>query len=204
MPALQCRAVRTGEDRIATVPNGLSVLRLLCIPVFLWLLFGRDDPVAAAVLLAVLGATDWVDGFVARRFGQVSTLGKVLDPTADRILLGVAVIAALVDGAIPAVVGWPVLVREVVVGGGVLALAALGARRIDVSWPGKAGTFALMVAFPLFLIAHDPDFGLRDPARALAWAAAVVGLAFSWYAAARYVPAAAEALRAGRDGRPRG
>src|SRR4051794_6628291 len=74
------RSVRTGEDRIVTIPNVISVVRLCCIPVFLWLLFGRDDQLAAAGLLAVLGATDWVDGYVARHYDQVSTLGKVLDP----------------------------------------------------------------------------------------------------------------------------
>ena len=71
-------------------------------PLFLWLLFGRDNRLAAAWLLAVLGATDWVDGYIARRFNQVSTLGKVLDPTADRLLLAVGVISILVYGSVPA------------------------------------------------------------------------------------------------------
>ena len=75
-------------DRILTAPNVITLVRLLCIPIFLWLLFGVHRQTAAAVLLAVLGATDWVDGYVARRYGQVSTFGKVLDPTADRLLVG--------------------------------------------------------------------------------------------------------------------
>lgn len=189
---------RTGEDRILTVPNLLSLGRLACIPLFLWLLFGRDNRVAAAVLLAVLGATDWVDGFVARRFNQVSSLGKILDPTADRLLLGVGVIAILIDGAVPAVLGWPVLAREVLVGSGVVALAAMGARRIDVTWAGKCGTFALMVAFPFFLVGHQPDLAWADLARATGWVAAIIGLGFSYWAAAMYVPVGIEALRAGR------
>ena len=86
-------AADEGLDRILTVPNVITMVRLLCIPVFLWLLFGLHEQTAAAILLAVLGATDWVDGFVARRYGQVSTLGKVLDPTADRLLVGTAVIS---------------------------------------------------------------------------------------------------------------
>src|SRR5580692_1437863 len=73
-------------DRIATVPNLITAVRLACVPLFLWLLFGAHRQTDAAILLAVLGATDWIDGFVARRFAQVSTLGKVLDPVADRIL----------------------------------------------------------------------------------------------------------------------
>ena len=75
-----------GEDRVLTIPNVLSVARLLCVSVFLWLLFDRHERTAAALLLGGLGATDFVDGYVARHFNQVSTVGKVLDPTADRIL----------------------------------------------------------------------------------------------------------------------
>ena len=93
-----------GLDRILTAPNVITLVRLLCIPLFLWLLFGAHRQTAAAVLLGVLGATDWVDGYVARRFGQVSTLGKVLDPTADRLLVGTAVISIMVYGAVPALV----------------------------------------------------------------------------------------------------
>ena len=76
-----------GEDRILTVPNLVTLLRLAGIGAFVWLLFGEDRQTYAAVLLAVLGATDWVDGFVARRFHQVSNIGKVLDPVADRMLV---------------------------------------------------------------------------------------------------------------------
>ena len=88
-----------GLDRIWTIPNLLSVIRLLCIPLFLWLLFHDDNRAGAAGLLAGLGATDWVDGYIARHFDQTSTLGKILDPTADRLLLLVGVFAILIDGA---------------------------------------------------------------------------------------------------------
>src|SRR5580704_13411471 len=111
--------------------------RLLCIPLFLWLLFGAGRQTAAAILLGVLGATDWVDGFLARRFHQVSTVGKVLDPAADRVLVGTGVIAIMIHGAVPIWFGVATLVREVVVAGTVLVLAALGAKRIDVLWIGK-------------------------------------------------------------------
>ena len=117
---------------------------------FVWLL-ADDELLAAAALLAVLGATDWVDGWIARRFDQGSDLGKVFDPVADRILLLVAGVALIVQGSVPLVVGILVLAREVVVSVAVLALAAAGARRIDVQWVGKAGTLALMFAFPLYL-----------------------------------------------------
>jgi cardiolipin synthase len=203
-PSAEASARSPGDDRIVTIPNLLSVIRLCLIPVFVWLLFGRHSRSGAALLLGILGATDWVDGYVARRFDQVSNVGKVLDPTADRLLLGVAVISIMIDGSVPALVAWPVIVREVVVAGGVLALAAMGARRIDVTWAGKAGTFALMVAFPLFLLGNDNDFGGHTVARVLAWVTAAVGLCFSYYAAASYVPVARQALTEGRADRRRG
>lgn len=188
-----------GEDRVLTVPNLLSVARLACVPLFLWLLFGRDDRYAAAFLLGGLGATDWVDGWVARRFGQVSTVGKVLDPVADRILLLVGIGAMLVDGAVPTWVAIAALSREVLVAVAALVLAAMGAVRIDVQWVGKAGTFALMVAFPLFLVAHS-DASWADVAEPLAWLFAFPGLLLGWYAALTYVPLARNALREGRVG----
>ena len=183
-------------DRVVTVPNALSVGRLACVPVFLWLLFGRENRLGAALLLGGLGATDWVDGYVARHFDQVSNLGKILDPVADKVLLVVGMVAVLVDGSVPAAVFWPAVVREVVVAALTVLLGALGARRIDVSWAGKAGTFLMMVAFPLFLWGHG-----HGPATAVAWPVAVAGLLMAWYAAFTYVGPALEALREGRRAR---
>ena len=80
-----------------TVPNLISLIRLLCVPVFVYLLLGADRPLAAGVLLAVLGATDWVDGWIARRYDQGSSIGKVLDPVADRILLIAAAMVLLIE-----------------------------------------------------------------------------------------------------------
>ncbi len=189
---------RRGEDRVLTVPNALSVIRLGFIPLFLWLLFGRENRYAAAGLLAVLCASDFVDGYVARHFNQVSNLGKVLDPVADRILLGVGGVAIIVDGSIPAWVGILGLTRELVVGVAGIVLALLGARRIDVLLVGKAGNFLLMLAFPLFL-ASNPDGGAswHAVARPLAWLCALPGLVLSYYAAYRYVPLAKDALAKG-------
>ncbi len=97
-----------------------------------------------------------------------------------------------------------VLLRELLVGGTTLVLAALGARRIDVTWWGKAGTFFLMFAFPFFLVSHA-DVGWADIAGVLAWLTGIPGLAFSLYAAALYVPLARAALAEGRGaGRPAG
>ena len=185
-------------DRILTIPNVVSVVRLCCIPLFLWLLFGVEDRSSAAYLLAVLGATDWVDGYVARHFHQVSTLGKVLDPTADRLLLAVGVIAIAIDGSVPIWIAVLTIARETLVGGATLVLAALGARRIDVTWFGKAGTFGLLCAYPLFLGSHAEDLGWEDLAGVLAWVCVIPGLIFSYIAAAGYVPLARRALAEGR------
>lgn len=186
-------------DRILTIPNVISVVRLLCIPWFLYLLFGADDRHSAAWLLAVLGGTDWIDGYIARRWKQVSTVGKVLDPTADRLLLAVGVVAILVDGSAPVIVGVLTIVREITVAIAVLVLAALGARRIDVTWVGKAGAFGQMVAYPLFLVSHA-DVNWSDIAGVLAWVAIVPALVFAYWSAAVYIPLARKALRDGRVG----
>jgi cardiolipin synthase (CMP-forming) len=196
------------ENRIFTIPNLISLARLLCVPVFLWLLWVPERPIAAGVLLAVLGATDWVDGYIARHVpGQASELGKVLDPTADRALLIAGAIALLVEDMPVAVdiVVWIILVREVLIAVATVTLGLLGARRIDVVWAGKAGTLALMFALPMFLAA-DNTHGLAKGFWYLcAWGFALGGMGLGYYAALKYVPAAKAALaegRAERDGEP--
>jgi cardiolipin synthase len=189
-----------GLDRILTAPNVITMVRLLCIPLFLWLLFGAHKQTLAAVLLAVLGATDWVDGFVARRYHQVSTFGKVLDPTADRVLVATAVISVMVYGAVPLWFGLATIAREVLVSAMVLLLAALGAARIDVLWVGKAGTFGLMFAYPTFLLGYG-DAGWQEPIRVIGWVTGLIGLALAWWAAGSYIGPARRALREGRAAR---
>jgi cardiolipin synthase len=191
------------RSRILTVPNVISVLRLLCVPLFLWLLW-KPDPArrAAAVLLAVLGATDWIDGWIARHYDQGSELGKILDPTADRVLLVAAVIALLFED-LPVgvdVVLWIVLIREVLVVVATIVLAAAGARRIDVVWAGKAGTLAIMFALPAFLLA-DAAPSVEFFFNLVGWGFAIGGIVLGYIAAAKYVPAARAALREGRSGR---
>ena len=185
-------------DRVWTVPNLISLVRLACAPLFLWLLFWADAFWAATILLGVLGASDWVDGWIARRYHQGSELGKILDPTADRVLLLTAAVALIVDDRIPRWYGILMLAREVVIAALTLALAAAGASRIDVLWVGKAGTFCTMFSFPAFLAASITHGTAHDVLWVTAWVFAVPGLVLSYYAAIRYVPAARRALREGR------
>ena len=194
---------RVGDDRVLTAPNVFSVLRLCFVPVFVWLLFARDNRYGAAAVLAGLGATDWIDGYIARRFDQGSTVGKIIDPIADRVLLVVGVGSIIIDGSVPVWVGVAVVAREAVVSVAVVALAAAGAKRIDVQWAGKAGTMGSMMAFPFFLVSNS-SAGWSGAAEVLAWICIVPALLFSYYAAATYVPIARSALSEGRLGRRRG
>jgi cardiolipin synthase len=187
------------ESRILTVPNVVTLVRLLCIPVFVVLLARphRAGWYPAALLLGALGATDWVDGYVARHFNQVSTLGKVLDPLADRLLLGVAAVAIIAVGAVPLWIAVIVLAREGLVAAGFLYVAAAGGRRMDVQWAGKAGTFGMMFALPLFLAGHAND-DWHSIAESLAWLAVIPALVLGWYAAVTYVPKARMAIAESR------
>jgi cardiolipin synthase len=190
---------RVGEDRILSLPNVVTTARLVLVPVFVWLLVQprHRDWFAAAVLLAVLGSTDWVDGQLARRMDQVTNLGKILDPTADRVLLATATIGILAVGAVPVSVAVIALAREGLVAVAAVGLALAGARRIDVTLVGKAGTFGLMCAFPLFLAGHS-TVGWHHVALIFAWVAAVLGLSLGWISVALYVPLARAALGRGR------
>jgi cardiolipin synthase len=192
-PALEVDA-DPGQDRILTIPNVITVVRLSLLPVFLWLLFGKEDRATAAWLLAGLGTTDFFDGYIARHFNQVSNIGKILDPVADRLLFFIGVGGIAVDGAVPSWFAIAVLVREALVAGATLTLAGMGVRRIDVTWFGKAYTLLLMIAFPLFLASHS-TLGWHEGGRTAAWLFGVPGLVLAWYSAALYVPIARRALQ---------
>ena len=149
-------------DGIWSMPNAFTLARLLCLPIFLYLLFGRDNQAAAAWMLGALGATDWVDGYLARRLNQVSEFGKVFDPTADRLLFIVAIVAIMIDGSMPIWFGVAVLAREVLVGlMMVIATLVFKMERIDVTWLGKCATFLLMFAVPGFLMGNSDFPGRR-------------------------------------------
>jgi cardiolipin synthase len=183
-----------------TLPNLITAVRLALIPVYLWLVFGRHSYTPAAILLATLGITDWVDGFLARRLGQVSELGKILDPVADRILVGVSVISVAWVGAVPWWFAGLTLVREVLVSVATLLLASMGSARIDVLYVGKMGAFGLMVAYPSFLIGHGPATW-QHLFTALGWTSGIIGLLCAWIALASYIAPARDALARGRTAR---
>ncbi len=188
---------QAASDRILTVPNLISAARLCCTPLFLWLLFSAEDRWAAALLWGALGATDWVDGWWARRFNSVSRVGKLLDPITDRAVLFVGVIAAGIDGSVPWWLVVPALLREGLVAVIGLVLLMLGAKPIDVTWWGKCATFGLYICFPL-LLAGASDLAVADGFRIAGWVCAVPSLFYSYLSAAQYIPLGRESLRRGR------
>jgi cardiolipin synthase (CMP-forming) len=186
-------------DNVWTLPNLFTLMRLLCLPLFLYLLFGADNRAGAAWLLAGLGSTDWVDGYIARRFNQTSEFGKVFDPTVDRLLFIVSVTAIIVDGSIPTWFALAVLAREVLVGG-VIAFATLFLKmeRFGVTRQGKVATFLLMGAVPSFLIGSTDVWEAPFFAK-LAWIFGIPGLVLSYRTAIAYIPLVRRGIAAGRS-----
>jgi cardiolipin synthase (CMP-forming) len=191
----------TEVDTLWTVPNLFTLARLLCLPLFLYLLLGRDNPAAAAWLLGGLGATDWVDGYLARRLGQVSEFGKKFDPTVDRVLFIVALLAIIAADAAPRWFCIAVLVREVLVGGSIaIATLVFHMPRFDVTWLGKMATFLLMFAIPGFVLGSS-DFPGHSAFNAAAWMLGIPGLVLSYWTAIAYIPEIRRGVAAGRAAR---
>ena len=185
-------------DTIWTIPNLFTLLRLLCLPVFLYLLFVVPSRQAAGWLLGGLGATDWVDGYLARRLGQTSEFGKKFDPTVDRVLFIVAVIAIMINGAMPIWFGVALLVRELAVGITIaVATIFFGMERFDVTFLGKLATFLLMFAVPGFLMAESSVPG-AEWFEIATWCLAIPGIILSYYTAFDYIPKIAAGIRTGR------
>lgn len=189
-----------GADRVLTAPNLITLLRLLCLPIFLWLLFSVEDKAGAAWLLGALGSTDWVDGWVARKFGQQSSFGAVFDPTVDRGMFIVAVLAIVIDQSMPLWFAVAVLIREISVAAAMVIATAFGMQRFSVSIWGKRYTFLLMFAVPLMLLAADDGRG-ADLVSLGAWAFAIPGIILSYSTALAYIPEIRRNLRLGREAR---
>lgn len=196
----------TADAGYLTVPNLITLVRLLCLPLFVWLLLGVDDRVAAALVLGALSATDWVDGYLARRLGQRSEFGAKFDPTVDRLVFIVALGAIIIDGSIPLWFAVAVLVREILVGATIAgATVFLHMQRFDVSFIGKTATMLLMFAVPSFVlgasgIAPAPLF------TAIGWILGLPGLVLSYVTAVGYLPRIRAGVAAGRaaSGSPSG
>lgn len=175
----------SSEDRILTIPNLVTFVRLAGVAAFWWVLIVRDDVVAAAWLILAIGWTDWIDGYLARKLDQVTKLGKVLDPVADRLMIGSAVIGGLVADVIPAAIAIPLLLREVVMAVVAARLAATGGGVLAVRYWGKLATFLLYGAIPAFyLSAAGVATWFMTPS---AWIFGAIGLILYWGVLFQYV-----------------
>jgi cardiolipin synthase len=187
-------------DRVWTVPNALSVLRLLGVPVFLWLLLGPEEDGWALVILMVSGFTDWLDGKLARWLDQGSKLGALLDPAADRLYIVCTLVALALREVVPVWVVALLLGREVVLGVMLLVLRHYGYPPLQVHYLGKAATLLLLYAFPVLLIASG-EGRLAEVAEPFAWALTIWGTALYLVAGLFYVIQVLGIVRAERAGR---
>ena len=184
------------SDRILTLPNVLSTLRLVGVPVFLWLLFTGQD-VWAFVVLALSGVTDYLDGKIARRFGLVSRLGQLLDPMADRLYVLSTLVALTIREVIPLWLLVVLVTRDLFMGVVIVLLKRVGQTGLPVHFVGKAATFNLLYAFPSLLLS-TLDNPLGTLARPLGWGFAWWGTGLYWLAAVLYAVQAGPILRAGK------
>lgn len=183
-------------ERVWTVPNALSLARLAGIPLFLWLVLIREADLWAFVVLVVAGASDWFDGYLARRLNQQSRLGELLDPLVDRLYI----LATLIGLALRDVIGWWLV--GLLVGRDLLLLVLLpwlrrsGRIAVPVTFVGKAGTFALLWGFPLLLLGTLPGTW-GTVLTAFGWAFALWGTYLYWWAGLRYAREMIQPARVG-------
>ena len=177
--------VRTGLDRIWTVPNVISFVRLVTVPIFFWLLVSGDFYWALVVLLFA-STSDFIDGLIARKFNQITRLGMYLDPISDRLFIAASVLALVIRDMIPVALVAAIIARDV------LLLVVFLARKLlirdapRVTFVGKTGTFVLFVAFPLIVLGEVwPDFVL--PLGTIGWVLGVAGGVIYWVAGVGYL-----------------
>ncbi|MEN3303897.1 MAG: hypothetical protein V7603_99 [Micromonosporaceae bacterium] len=183
--------------RVWTVPNAVSFARLIGVPLFLYLFLVSHAEIAALVVLAVGGTSDWVDGYLARRLRQVSRLGELLDPLADRLYILATLLALSARGVTPWLFTGVLLLRDLVLLLCLLVLRRYGYEPLPVHYLGKTATFILLFAFPVLLLAHASQ-GAAGVAWPAGWALALWGLALYWAACVLYLVQAVTLIRAAR------
>jgi cardiolipin synthase (CMP-forming) len=173
------------NGEVLNIPNLLSFLRITLVPVFLWLLL-EELFLAAIVVLAVAGLTDFLDGYLARKLNQTTKLGKMLDPVADRLYIFATLLALSATGYVPWWLAGLVILRDVLMLISLPILASVGYRSLPVHYLGKASTFALLYSFPLLLMGKiftEAAFIITP----IAWAFALWGVALYWWSGFVYL-----------------
>ncbi|MGA8846555.1 MAG: CDP-alcohol phosphatidyltransferase family protein [Nocardioides sp.] len=168
-----------------TVPNALSALRLLGVPVFLYLVLGPEEDAWALALLVVSGITDYLDGWLARKLNQMSIIGQILDPVADRLYILAVVVGLAMRDVIPWWVALSLPLRDLLMWGLVPLLRTRGYSALPVHFLGKAATFNLLYAFPLLLLG-DGEGTVATLAEVFGWSFAIWGIALYWWAGMLY------------------
>jgi cardiolipin synthase len=183
-------------SRVVTVPNALSMLRLLGVPLFLWLVLTERDALAIAVLM-VSGVTDWLDGKIARRWNQMSRVGALLDPAADRLYILATLVGLTVRDVVPLWLTLALVGRDAFLATTLPVLRRYGYGPLPVHFLGKAATFNLLAGFPLLLLGEGESL-VSQVAHAFGWAFAIWGTALYWWAGVLYVVEVRRVVRAAR------
>lgn len=193
------------SDRVFTLPNALSLLRLLGVPLFLYLVLGPERDGLALLVLMVAGFTDYADGWLARKLNQTSRLGQLLDPAADRLYILATLIGLTARDIVPLWLTLALIARDVILVGCVPTLRRLGyGPALPVHYLGKAATFNLLYAFPFLLLGDGTGemSTVQTLANVFGWAFAIWGSGLYWWAGVLYViqvrKLAAAARREGR------
>ena len=189
-------AAVTPSDRVVTLPNALSVLRLVGVPFFFWLVLTEHDG-AAVLVLMVSGVTDYLDGKIARAWGQTSRLGTLLDPAADRLYILATLIGLTIRDVVPLWLTLLLIGRDVLLATTLPLLKRHGYGPLPVHYLGKAATFNLLAGFPLLLLGQW-DNAVGDVAYAVGWAFAIWGTALYWWAGILYLVQVRDLVRADR------
>ena len=172
-------------SEVWTIPNIISMVRLAGVPLFLWLVIGHEADVWALVVLMISGFTDWLDGYLARRLNQMSKLGEILDPVADRLYILAAVIGLLYRDIIPLWVAVLLPLRDLFLWGLVPFLRTRGYSALPVHYLGKAATAALLYSFPMLFLG-DGDGPVATLSEVFGWAFAIWGIGLYWWAGLLY------------------
>jgi cardiolipin synthase len=181
--ARQPDGARTSQ--VWTIPNIISMVRLAGVPLFLWLVIGPEADVWALVVLMISGFTDWLDGYLARRLNQMSRLGEILDPVADRLYILAAVIGLLYRDIIPLWVAVLLPARDLFLWCLVPFLRTRGYSALPVHYLGKAATAALLYSFPMLFLG-DGDGPVATLSEVFGWAFAIWGIGLYWWAGLLY------------------